>query len=138
MFENIFFKEDFQCLCAIIFWFEIILISCVQCTFNLRKNPTYVFIERKTHTIHGGGACWLYTCSCDTRKSSLVNSLASDLHLGSANCFGIAILNIFDISVSINAFFVICWLHVYIEGLLFKYCWWYFQLLVFFHLEKIN
>lgn len=48
---------------------------------------SYVFIERKTHTIHGGGACWLYTCSCDSRRSSLVNSLASDLHLGSADCF---------------------------------------------------
>ena len=45
--------------------------------------------------IHGGGSCWLYTC-----RSSPVNSLASDLHLGSANCFGVALLNFFGIFLS--------------------------------------
>ena len=48
-----------------------------------------MFIERNVYDVHAKDKCWLYTCSCNARRTALVKSLASHLHLGAPNCFGI-------------------------------------------------
>ena len=42
-----------------------------------------MFIERKAYSLESGDVCWIYTCSCNARRSSL-------LCLVAANRFGIA------------------------------------------------